>query len=98
MVGFISVLFHAFDVVGCGCIRPFVGCLLLSICGLLLWFACVCWLTRVCFGLFCVGVYAGVGLFVRCRVVCVLFSGLGSLRVLTVFRLWILLIVLDSVI
>lgn len=98
VVGFISALFHAFDVVGCGCIRPFVGCLLLSICGLLLWLACVCWLNRVCFGLLYVGVYAGVALFAHCRVVCVLFSGLGSLCVLAVFRLWVLLIVLDSVI
>lgn len=42
-------------------------------------------------------VYAGVGLFACCRVVCVLFNGLGGLCVLIVFKVWLLLIVLDSV-
>lgn len=75
-----------------------------------LWVAC-CFLFVVCYcgllvfagllGVFWIalcGCLCCVGWFARCRVVCVLFSGLGSLRVLAVFRLWILLIVLDSVI
>lgn len=67
--------FNAFAVVGCGCISRLLRFLADS-CLLFVIVACLRLLAAGVgnFGLFYVGGYAGVGLFVRCKVVLVLFS------------------------